>query len=100
MFNRKTLFIIGAGAGYDIGVPVGRQLAEDIANRTRVSLDHGWLGGGTNDQKLALSFFERSDPKVNQYFSAFRLIHNGVLLANSIDDFLNIHEGSAEVVTV
>ena len=35
MFNRKTLFIIGAGAGFDIGMPVGRQLAEDIARRTR-----------------------------------------------------------------
>lgn len=100
MFNRKTLFIIGAGAGYDIGVPAGRQLAEDIAHRTRVVIDHGRLGRNTHDEELALSFFERADPKANEFYEAFRLIHNGVLLANSIDDFLNIHEATPEVVTV
>lgn len=100
MFNRKTLFVIGAGAGHDIGVPAGRQLAEDIALRTQVVLDHGQLGRSTHDEDLALSFFERGDPKGNEYYSAFRLIHDGVLLANSIDDFLNIHEASPEVVTV
>lgn len=100
MFNRKTLFVIGAGAGHDIGVPAGRQLAEDIANRTRVALDHGQLGRNTHDEDLALSFFERGDAKANEYYSAFRLIHAGVLLANSIDDFLNIHESSPEVVRV
>jgi hypothetical protein len=100
MFNRKTLFIIGAGAGFDIEVPVGRALAEDIARRTLVKLDHGQLGKATVDEDLALSFFERGDPKANEYAKAFQLIRNGVLLANSIDDFLNIHEGSSEVVTV
>ena len=74
MFNRKTLFVIGAGAGYDIGVPIGRQLAEDIARRTNVALDHGRLGRNTHDEDLALSFFERGDPKANEYYSAFRLI--------------------------
>jgi hypothetical protein len=34
------------------------------------------------------------------YFEAFKIIRNGVLLCNSIDDFLNIHEGSPAVVTV
>lgn len=100
MFNRKTLFVIGAGAGHDIEVPAGRQLAEDIANRTRVVLDHGQIGRNTRDEDLALNFFERGDPNGSAYYSAFRLIHEGVLLANSIDDFLNIHEGSPEVVTV
>src|ERR1700676_5482977 len=100
MFNRKTLFIIGAGAGFDIEVPVGRALAEDIARRVAVVIDHGQLGKGTVDEDLALSFFGRGDPKANEYFNAFQLIRNGVLLANSIDDFLNIHEGSPEVVTV
>jgi hypothetical protein len=100
MFNRKTLFIIGAGAGFDIDVPVGRALAQDIAQRTLVKLDHGQLSKATVDEDLALSFFERGDPKANEYIKAFQLIRNGVLLANSIDDFLNIHEDSPEVVTV
>ena len=100
MFNRTTLFIVGAGAGFDIDVPAGRALAEDIARRTTVEIDFGRLCAGTEDQDLALSFFERGDPKVKEYLQAFRLIRNGVLLASSIDDFLNIHESASEVVTV
>lgn len=100
MFNRKTLFVLGAGAGFDIDMPVGRTLAEEIARRTAVQFEHGRLGQRTADGDLALNFFECGDPKSNEYAQAFELIHNGVLLANSIDDFLDIHEGSQEVVTV
>ncbi|WP_108522541.1 hypothetical protein [Bradyrhizobium algeriense] len=101
MFNRKTLFVVGAGASHDFGLPVGRNLAEVIASRTKVVLDRfGRIGPGTVDDELALCFFERSDPKINEYANAFRLISNGILLANSIDDFLNIHEASEEIVTV
>lgn len=100
MFNRKTLFIIGAGAGFDIDLPVGRKLAEEISNRTQIVIDHGHLAKSTSDMDLALSFFERGDPNANEYAKAFRLIRDGVLLANSIDDFLNIHEGTPEIVTV
>jgi hypothetical protein len=101
MFNRKTLFIVGAGAGFDIEMPVGRALAETIASRTKVGLDHHRLvRAKTNDLDFALSFFEQNDQKTNEYLIAFNLIHDGVLLASSIDDFLNIHENAPEVVTV
>jgi hypothetical protein len=102
MFNRKTLFIVGAGAGADVNLPVGRGLALDIAKRTKVNVTHfgGHLEKGTADEDLALSFFEKANGKEREYFSAFELIRKGILLSNSIDDFLNIHEGSPEVVAV
>jgi hypothetical protein len=101
MFNRKTLFVIGAGAGVDVNLPVGRDLALDIARRTKVVVDHfGRIGQGTGDDHLALSFFEGRRPNPNETLKAFRLIQNGILLANSIDDFLNVHENSPEVVAV
>ncbi|WP_050382293.1 hypothetical protein [Bradyrhizobium pachyrhizi] len=99
MFNRKTLFIIGAGAGVDLNLPVGTNLALDIQRRTKVSLSRfGTLEHGTFDEELALSFF--GPGKGRNYGAAFDLIHRGILLANSIDDFLNIHEGAPEVVEV
>lgn len=99
MFNRKTLFILGAGAGFDIGMPVGTKLALDIHHLTKVSLSHfGTLEKGTHDHEFALSFFERG--KGTNYFPAFELIHKGIFFANSIDDFLNIHEGTPEIVDV
>ena len=100
MFNRKTLFIIGAGAGADIGMPVGAKLALDIHNRTKIDLSHfGTLEQGTFDHEFARSFFQTRGG-ADRYSAAFNLIHKGIFFANSIDDFLNIHEGSAEVVEV
>lgn len=102
MFNRKTLFIIGAGAGVDAKMPVGRDLALDIAQRTKVSVPHfgGRLERGTSDPDFALSFFEKGLGKDRAYLDAFELIRKGVLFSSSIDDFLNIHEGTPEVVEV
>ena len=39
MFNRRTLFIVGAGAGYDIGMPIGTKLAEIVAKKVDIELD-------------------------------------------------------------
>jgi hypothetical protein len=101
MFHRKTLFIIGAGAGADINLPVGSKLAVDIHHRTKVTVSQfGTLESGTFDRELALSFFEGGKGKGRDYYGAFRLIHRGILLANSIDDYLNIHEGTPDVIEV
>jgi hypothetical protein len=101
MFNRRTLFVIGAGAGADVDLPVGRDLALDIARRTKVVVSpFGRIGEGTADDHLARSFFGRERPNPNETLKAFNLIQNGILLASSIDDFLNVHENSPEVVAV
>jgi hypothetical protein len=99
MFNRKTLFIIGAGAGVDIGLPIGRLLAEDIAWRTTLSVNYGRVNSAS-DHELAYNFFERGDPKEKDFYNAFRRVHDGILLSKSIDDFLNVHDGSPEIVQV
>lgn len=97
----KHYFIIGAVAGVDIGLPVGAELALDIHNRTKVDLSHfGTIERGTFDHEFTLSFFERGKGTDRNYLAAFDLIHRGIFFANSIDDFLNIHEGTPEVVEV
>ncbi|MEH2590276.1 hypothetical protein [Bradyrhizobium sp. AZCC 1721] len=100
MFNRKTLFIMGAGAGADVNMPVGTKLALDIHNLTKVTLSHGYVERGTFDEEFTRTFFERGKGNAQSYLDAFDLIHKGIFFANSIDDFLNIHEGSPEVVEV
>lgn len=102
MFNRKTLFIVGAGAGADFKLPIGRDLARDIAKRTKLVLDYaGRVGEGSADRELTRSFFvQKRSHSLNEYFQAFNLIRNGILLTNSIDDFLNVHENSSAVVEV
>jgi hypothetical protein len=36
MFDKKTVFIIGAGAGVEINMPVGSQLSHTIADKTYI----------------------------------------------------------------
>jgi hypothetical protein len=33
MIRQKTLFVIGAGAGFDVDMPLGSKLSEEIAQR-------------------------------------------------------------------
>ena len=39
MFNRQTLFIVGAGASAEVGMPVGGQLATSIAEKLDIRFD-------------------------------------------------------------
>jgi len=34
MLNKQTVFVIGAGAGFDVDMPVGNKLATEIAEET------------------------------------------------------------------
>ncbi|WP_207768101.1 hypothetical protein, partial [Methylobacterium frigidaeris] len=38
MLNKKTVIVIGAGSGYDIGMPMGTKLAESIASTTEIPI--------------------------------------------------------------
>lgn len=42
MLGRRTLFIIGAGAGFDIQMPMGDKLARWIAEYVKISFEDGY----------------------------------------------------------
>jgi hypothetical protein len=49
MFYRKTLFILGAGASTEIGLPLGGGLASVIASKMDVRFEMGHRPIGTGD---------------------------------------------------
>jgi hypothetical protein len=98
MFNRRTLFILGAGASAEVGLPAGPGLALDIRKRLNVTLDHFGRLKAAGDDELATNIFQNNRPAVREYALAFRTIREGILLSNSIDDFLNIHSGNSHLV--
>jgi hypothetical protein len=52
MFNRQTLFILGAGSSYEAGLPVGKGLAKLIGAKMDIRFDFGTTHVGSGDLDL------------------------------------------------
>jgi hypothetical protein len=94
MFKPGTIFIIGAGANEEVGMPLGSALCSAMArsfffefnfsSEPQKGADHNLLN---HIRRLA----KATDRKVNEYLNASRLFHDGILLAGSIDEYLSRH---------
>jgi hypothetical protein len=97
MFKRKTLFVVGAGASAEVGLPVGSGLADQIARKLNIRFRPDG-GIDTGDQELydqVKAVYPKDAP---QYQIAARTIAAGIPLANSIDDYLDLHRGNAALI--
>ena len=99
MFKRRTLFVIGAGASHEAELPVGAKLAESIAERLVLRDDST---GQTRPAEPDLySQLRRAHPQAgNELVAAYKKIREGVILSNSIDDFLHVHRNDPHIVEV
>lgn len=104
MINKKTVFVIGAGSGFDIKMPMGANLADAISETTEIKFNHG--RGEAKDpryaemiRRLAQDTAGNQWPEeTNKIFRASKSISTGVNLSNSIDDFVNIHQSDHRIV--
>jgi hypothetical protein len=98
MFNRRTLFVCGAGTSFEAGLPLGVGLAKSIAAKMDVRFRGGQQEGGGDfdlygDMKQALPNTQ------NDHIKAAWVIRDGLGFAQSIDDFLDQHRSNAHVNT-
>ena len=99
MFKRRTLFVIGAGASREVGLPVGAGLASIISKNLQAARDD--FGRLNLKNRTLYDQLCRSSPSTaNEYFQAFKRISEGVILQHSIDDFLHIHRQDQHLVEV
>jgi hypothetical protein len=95
MFGRETLFIIGAGAGHDIQMPMGADLAAK-AQHANIWFESGQRTRGnelTIDALRRLAKKDNGSADANPYFSAGRQIAEGLVgWSSSIDGYLNRHQ--------
>ena len=94
MFLSKTVFILGAGASKEVGLPVGSELAQIISGKLNIRFEHQMLVPG-GDIRL-YDLMKRAVGNTAQ--KTGWMIRDGVLLANSIDDFLDRHASNPHVV--
>ncbi len=100
--TQKTVFIIGAGASNEVGLPIGSELRSLIATALdlrfeqlyrRVSGDgHIW-----DALKLAASKEPTRPDHLDLLHQASYRIHDAMPQAGSIDTFLDIHNGDKAI---
>jgi hypothetical protein len=98
MFKRRTLFIVGAGASVEVGMPVGIDLAKRIVKLVDFEgADPGPSPNSGDGDMIFLGQFHRRFGIVDAYRQAGWAIRDGVRLTHSIDDFLDMHNGNETV---
>jgi hypothetical protein len=98
MIRTKTVFVIGAGAGFDIGMPLGDALSNLIASKLNIKFGLDKQESGDEEIMQALKIIasaQMEDP--NLYRAAGCNVASGIGYTKSIDSYLNAHSGNAKV---
>jgi hypothetical protein len=98
MFHRKTLFVVGAGASAEVELPLGGGLAAVIERKMDVRFEMANRPVGSGDFDLFNRLTNSMRQEVHEYQDAAWLIRDGIALARSIDDFLDMHRDDPFVV--
>jgi hypothetical protein len=104
MLQSKTLFIVGAGASFEVGLPVGDDFKRQIAAFLDIRFPDGWhQESGDLQITEVLKQIARDDPglggNVNPYIHQAWRIRDALPTAISIDNLLDAHRGDELVET-
>lgn len=94
MFRSNTLFVLGAGSSYEVGLPTGETLKNQIAEKLNYRFQDGYkLMSGDSQIMQAFKLLGRSrlDLSSSVYFEKSSQLKEGLPLAISIDNLLDAH---------
>ena len=93
VFRRQTLFIVGAGASAEFGLPVGSGLTQEIATAAEVKLDHFGSPQNASSSRMLEILRRRKDEnaQLNIWLKALRQISKAIFLKRSIDSYIDQH---------
>lgn len=101
MFDSQTLFILGAGASNEVGLPIGLGLTKKIADLINFSVERGGVSRGDERIYDALRTLGSEDQWANNAFiKSGREVAEAMDLAQSIDTFLESHSANREFVVL
>ena len=99
----KTVFIVGAGASKEVGLPIGSELKRSIAEALDIKVEGGYpyLISGDHDIYAALRLTADRDPTQRDLLrslqSACWKIRDAMPQAISIDNFIDVHSEDKQI---
>ncbi len=89
----------GAGASYEVGFPLGSELKKIISSKLNLYLDSIGRPIGSGDIRILDKLRSKFGPLPEDYLKACWQIRDGIILSDSIDDFINIHQHDEQIAT-
>lgn len=92
---KNTIYVIGAGASYELDLPVGDKLKDDISRILFMSFEYGSFKKGNYDLYQAIrNHTGNNNEETNLYLKECSHISNNMPLAISIDNFIDSERGN------
>lgn len=93
---KKTAFIVGAGASYEVGLPVGAGLKKSIAEALNIKFSRGYeqISGESHLYDVLKVVARQQSVNVNDLIHVCRQISEAMPLAPSIDNYIDVHTHS------
>ena len=100
MFESETVFIVGAGASAEAGLPIGTGLTSKIASLLDLHVELGRVIRGDETVYNTLRQLVQSDQKYkdNKFIGSGQAVAEAMQLALSIDTFLESHASNEEFI--
>jgi hypothetical protein len=96
--NKNTVYVIGAGASFEVGLPVGSELKSEIAKTLRMKFEYNSFKDGNYDLYQAFRrHTKNNNAEVNEYLTAAARIRKNMPLATSIDNFIDSERGNGKL---
>lgn len=97
--NTKSVFVIGAGASCEFGLPSGHALKSKIFSLFDFTENANFSGGSTDlKSALELSLGPCTTNDINRLLSQCKKIRKGILLSASIDNLIHLHRENKDIV--
>lgn len=96
MFKSNTVVVIGAGASFEAGLPIGSTLKDEISKLTELTFERGDLVRGS-EFVSELRRCERFSRDMQRMIAACEKVSAGIGFVSSVDNFLEIHADDEDV---
>lgn len=100
MLDQRTLFVVGAGAGQEINMPVGSDLTNAIAAKTNIKYEDFGVKLRSGDPAVAHALrriAKKRDINFNTWRAEVASIAEGIHYTKSIDAYLSTHKDNEAV---